>query len=273
MTFSRTTALLAAVAATTLFSILPAGAAAPAKPAASVGVATSEPLPAAVANAKFINQNGTPETLGALRGKTVMIVPILTLCGDTCPFTSGNLLQLQALLAKAKAQNVALIAIDVDPYRDTVSRLAAYAKIIGVSANSNLQLWTEAGTTTTPMAPMASMSQGTGDTNANLTAVSKFLGWTVQVVAQMKPVMVDWLTGKKLTYDISHSDGFWVMNAKQVVSFASGTSPAFTGTIAKKLATFMDSKTNIYKVGTPDPKGWTPAEALQAISWVAGTQY
>jgi cytochrome oxidase Cu insertion factor (SCO1/SenC/PrrC family) len=244
------------------------------QPPSSVGVATNEPLPANVANAKFLNQLGQPETLGGLKGKTVMVVPLLTLCGDTCPFTSGNLLQLQALLKSAKANNVELVTISVDPYRDTVARLGAYAKLIGLTDSSDFQLWTTAGTTTTPMAPMGgSMSNGSGDTNTNLTAVEKFLGWSVQVVAQMKPVMVDWMTGKKLTYDISHSDGFWVINASQTVRFASGTAPAFKGTIAKKLATFMDSKSNIYTVGTPNPKGWTPAEALQALSWVAGTQY
>jgi cytochrome oxidase Cu insertion factor (SCO1/SenC/PrrC family) len=241
------------------------------KPPASVGVATSEPLPAAVANAKFVNELGKSVTLAGLKGKTVMIVPVLTLCGDTCPFTTGNLLQLQELIAKAQSQNIELVGITVDPFRDTAARLDAYGKLIGLNAASNFQLWTPAGRTSTPMAPMGgSMSQGTGDQNQNLSAVVKFLGWSIQVVDEMKPAMVDWMTGKKLTYDISHSDGFWIMDAKQVVRFASGTSPGFTGTIAKKLATFMGAKSNIYKVATPAVKGWTPREALEAISWVVG---
>ncbi len=238
------------------------------QPSHTVGVAVDESLPSNVANAHFVNQYGQSETLASLKGKTVVIVPLLTLCGDTCPFTSGNLLQVQQRLAADHISNVEIVTISVDPYRDTVARMAAYAKIIGDQKNSNFQLWTEAGTTTTPVAPMGSMSNGSGDTNANLTAVEKFLGWSVQVVAQMKPVMVDWMTGKKLTYDINHSDGFWVMNAKQQVRFASGTSPAFTGTIAKELATFMDSSTNIYKKATPDATGWTPANVVQAVEWV-----
>jgi hypothetical protein len=32
----------------------------------------------------------------------------------------------------------------------------------------------------------------------------------------------------------------------------------------------MGAKSNIYKVATPAVKGWTPREALEAISWVVG---
>ena len=120
------------------------------QPPSKVGVATSTALPAAVRDAKFVDQNGTPETLGALKGKTVFVVPLLTLCGDTCPFTSGNLLQLQSRIDAAKVSNVKVIAIDVDPYRDTRDRIAAYAKLIG----ANFQIWTESGPTTTPYIPI-----------------------------------------------------------------------------------------------------------------------
>lgn len=98
-----------------------------AQPPAKVGVATNTPLPVSVKTAKFVNQYGTPETLGSLKGKTVFLVPLLTLCGDTCPFTSGNLLQLQSTIDAAKASNVEIVSIDVDPYRDTEARIAAYA--------------------------------------------------------------------------------------------------------------------------------------------------
>jgi len=250
-----------------------------AQPSHSVGVAVDEALPSSVANAHFLNQYGQAETLASLKGKTVVIVPLLTLCGDTCPFTTGNLLQVQQRLATAHVSNVEIVTISIDPYRDTVARMAAYATIVGDEKNSNFQLWTEAGTTTTPHPPtsstgatgsMGSMgsSSGSGNTNSNLTAVAKFLGWSIQVVAAMKPVMVDWMTGKKLTYDMNHSDGFWVLDANQHVRFASGTAPAFTGTIAKKLATFMGSSTNIYKKATPDAAGWTPAQVVQAVEWV-----
>lgn len=239
------------------------------QPPAKVGVATSSALTPAVKDAKFVNQDGTPETLGSLKGKTVFLVPLLTLCGDTCPFTSGNLLQLQAKVNAAKASNVEIVAIDVDPYRDTQARIAAYAKIIGAS----FQIWTEAGPTTTPFITDKEFASknpvGKGDKNANLTALEKFFGWTVQVVPQSVPAPTDWMAPHDLlSYDINHSDGFWVIDANQTVRFASGDLPAFTGTLSKVLSTFMGYKSNIYN--SPVYKGgWTPAEAVQAIQWVA----
>ncbi len=239
------------------------------QPSAKVGVATNSALPADVKNAQFVNQNGTPETLGSLKGKTVFIVPLLTLCGDTCPFTSGNLLQLQKKIDAAKTTDIEIIAIDVDPYRDTQARIAAYAKIIG----ANFQIWTERGPTTTPYITDKEFASknpiGKGDKNANLTAIEKFLGWTVQVVPQSVPAPTDWMAPHDLlSYDINHSDGFWIIDADQTVRFASGDLPAFTGTLSKVLSTFMGYKSNIYK--SPVYKGgWTPAEAVEAIQWVA----
>jgi cytochrome oxidase Cu insertion factor (SCO1/SenC/PrrC family) len=243
-----------------------------AQPPASVGVATSLAVPKWVLNAKFVNQAGKPETLASLKGKTVFIVPVLTLCSDTCPFTTGNLLQLQARLDASKATNVEIVAIDVDPYRDTVTRLAAYAKLIG----ANFQLWTEQGATSLPTLTKkelaAKSSVGTGDINANLLAVEKFLGWSVQIVPQGNPPATDWLAPhEKLTYDINHSDGFWIVSAAEQVRFVSGTKPAFTGALSKVLSTFMGYKSNIYK--SPTWKGgWTPANALQAIDWAIQTK-
>ncbi len=242
-----------------------------AEPPASVGTATNTALTSAAASAKFENQNGTLETLGALKGKTVFVVPYLTLCGDTCPFTSGNMLQLQNLINQQKLNNVEVVGINVDPYRDNLTRIKAYSSLVG----ANFQLWTELGSTTTPKLPKgAKLSSGmngtvgTGDINDNLLSIEKFFGWTVQVVPQSSPPPADWMAPyEKLTYDINHSDGFWVINANQQVRFLSGTQPAFTGKLSKVLATFMGYKSNIYK--TPVyKKGWTPTEALEAIKWV-----
>lgn len=239
------------------------------QPPAKVGVPTSTPLPASVKNAKFVNQYGMPETLGSLRGKTIFLVPLLTLCGDTCPFTSGNLLQLQAKISAAKASNIEIVTIDVDPYRDTRARIAAYAKLIG----ANFQLWTETGPTTTPYITYKEFASknpiGNGDKNANLTALEKFFGWTVQVVPQSVPAPTDWMAPHDLlSYDINHSDGFWIIGGNQTVRFVSGDLPAFTGTLSKVLSDFMGYKSNIYD--SPVYKGgWTPAEAVQAIQWVA----
>jgi len=251
-------ALVAAVAIP-----MSAGAATPTQPGSDVGVATNVPLTSDVAKASFVDQRGRTVTLGGLRGKTVFLVPYLTLCGDTCPFTTGNLLQLQNKLNTDKAKNVVVIGISVDPYRDTPARIKAYSSLVGASFG----LWTERGVTTTPDA-----TQGAGDTNANLTAIEQFFGWDIHVIEQDSPARKDWMSPyHRLTYDIDHSDGFWVIDARQHVRFESGNLPAYSGTLAKKLATFMGQSSNIYK--GVNPGGWTPTQALQTISWVTGVTY
>jgi cytochrome oxidase Cu insertion factor (SCO1/SenC/PrrC family) len=249
-------------------------------PPSSVGVATSVSMPASVAGAKFWNAQGQAETLQGLRGRTIFVVPLLTLCGDTCPFTSGNLLQLGHLVQQAGlSSKVAIVAVSVDPYRDTVARIKAYSALVG----NGFQIWTPQGVTSRPVPPKngatmgmgtsssnssSSAATGSGDTNANLTLLEKFFGWTVQVVDQGTPPSTDWMAPyKPLTYDINHSDGFWIINAQGSVSFISGTKPAFTGVLSKTLSTFMGYKSNIYKTATYK-SGWTPAQAWQAIQWV-----
>lgn len=251
----------------------PAQAAAITAPPASVGTTTQSAIPSNVLNAKFIDEMGMDHTLAALKSKTVLIVPLLTLCGDTCPFTSGNMLQIQEKLAAEKASNVVVVGISVDPYRDTQARTSAYLKLVGASYD----IWTAAGQTTKPFLTKAELASknpvGQGGLNPNLTALEKYFGWTVQVVPQSSPPATDWLAPfAPLTYDINHSDGFWIIDPQQNVRFVSGTQPAFTGTLSKVLASFMGYKSNIYSKAVYKG-GWTPAEVLQALSFVDQKKY
>jgi protein SCO1/2 len=259
-----------AIGAMALLAMPAAGASTkPPLPPTKVGVATSVPLTSTIKSASFLNQAGKPVTLESLKGKTVFLVPLLTLCTDTCPFTSGNLLQLYAKLGAANDKNVVIVTIAVDPYRDTVKRIAAYAKII----DAKFQMWTENATTSKPVPPpnlSGKNSVGTGDTNATLTAFEKFFGWTVQVVKEDTPASVDWMAPyEKLTYDINHSDGFWIISPSQVVRFESGNAPQFHGTLATALAKFIDANGQ-YTYKHPTPGGWTPAQAVAALSYVDG---
>jgi cytochrome oxidase Cu insertion factor (SCO1/SenC/PrrC family) len=261
------------IALTFLGSTAPSQAAGIAAPPASVGVSTDIAIPASVLNATFGDEMGMSQSLASLKGKMVLVVPLLTLCGDTCPFTSANMIQIESKLASEKVNNVVVVGVSVDPYRDNQSRISAYLKLI----NANFDIWIPTGKTTTPVITKSELAAknpiGTGDTNTNLTAFEKFFGWTVQVIPQSNPPAKDWLAPfKPLTYDINHSDGFWIMDPSQHVRFASGTQPAFTGTLSKTLATFMGYKSNIYK--SPVYKGgWTPAEVLQALSFVDQKKY
>lgn len=253
---------IAAIAVMLTSMLVPASATTrPTQPPSTVGVATDVTLTSAAASAAFVDASGKHHTLAELRGKTVFLVPMLTLCTDTCPFTTGNLLQLVAKLRAAHAASkVAVIAVDVDPYRDTTKRVAAYAKLIGAT----FPIWIPAGRASTP-----NVAHGTGDLTPSLSAIEQFFGWSAQVVAIDDPAPSDWMAPyRPLTYDINHSDGFWVIDANQHVRFESGNLPAYSGTLAKRLSAYMGQSSNIYK--GINPGGWTPSQALGAISFVLG---
>ena len=121
-----------AVAALVLASGSAAEASPPPPPSASSGLIQNRVIPAAIAQVPMTDQHGQTVTLASLQGKTLMIVPSLTLCTDICPMTTGNLVQVHHALVRAGvASKVAIVEVSVDPVRDTVARLAAYAQLTG----------------------------------------------------------------------------------------------------------------------------------------------
>jgi cytochrome oxidase Cu insertion factor (SCO1/SenC/PrrC family) len=267
--------LIVVTSATIALSVTPAWSAMtmPMVPQSSVGKAVDKPLTAAVLNAQFIDQNGVHHTLVSLKGKTVFIAPYLTLCGDTCPFTTANMLIVQQKLNDAHAKNIEVIGIDVDPYRDNQARVSQYGKLIG----ANFQLWTEVGSTTKPGFTKAQLKAkfpvGYGDVNSNLQPFRNFFGWGVQVIPQSNPPATDWMAPHTaLTYDINHDDGFYVIDSNGHEKFFSDGLPTFTGKISQTLASFMGSTTNVYSKAVYK-NGWTPQGAMQAIDYVTNEMY
>jgi protein SCO1/2 len=220
---------------------------APTPPSSDVGVVTSIALPSVVKNATFVTASGKTTTLGALKGTTIL-VPFLTLCADVCPFTTGNLLQLAAHLHAHHDTGVQIVALSVDPGRDSQARLTAYAKRLGVSPSSTqLQFW-----------------RGSAGQTQHLT---KFFGMRADHLDVESPAPKDWWTGKPITYDVDHSDGFFVINPQHQVKFISGLAPRFVGTLTKALKGYLTAD-GLETLAHPGP-GWTPAQALQALSYVA----
>jgi protein SCO1/2 len=173
---------------------------------------------------------------------------MLTLCADVCPFTTGNLLQVAAKLHTKGTTGVHIVAFSVDPTRDTRARLLAYAKRLGISPSSSLlQFWRGDGVATS--------------------AVMKFFGMRADHLAVEDPAPRDWLTGKPITYDVDHSDGFFVLDGQHRVKFISGLAPRFVGALAKALKGYLTAD-GLQTLEHPGP-GWTPNDALQALSYVA----
>ncbi len=193
-----------------------------------------------------MNQLGKTVYLDSFRGKTVMVVPFLTLCTDICPLTTGNILQVeQSLRAAHLADKVQIIELSVDPGRDTPARLAAYAHL----TMANWELVTESP--------------------AVLHAVAQFFGFVYQRVPEDDPPSIDWLTGKPLTYDINHSDGYVLIGPNGMQRYSTGAAPNFHGTLNPRLHSFLDDEGRDH-LAHPPQSGWTPADALASLGWLLG---
>jgi protein SCO1 len=199
-------------------------------------------VPAALRRLPLTNQHGQRVTLGSWRGRTVLLVPFLTLCQDICPLTTGNLVQVQQSLgADHAASKVQIVELSVDPERDTPARLAAYAKLTGAS----WQLVTEPP--------------------PELHALAKFFGFYYQKVPEDDPDARDWWTGKPLTYDVDHTDNYFVIDPTGVERVVQVAAPDFHGHLNPKLYNFLDALGREHLKHAPQPD-WTPTDALQALS-------
>ena len=218
----------------------------PGPPASSLGTVENRTIPSSIMDVPLTNQVGQSLSLSAFRGKTVMLVPFLSLCSDICPMTTGNLLQVERSLQAAHlADRVQIVELSVDPDRDTPTRLAAYARLTG----ANWALVTES--------------------DAQLATLARFFGFTYQKVPQDNPPAVDWWTGKPLTYDVDHSDGYVLIAPDGRQRFTTGAAPDFSGQLNHRLRAFLNSQGRDHLVHPPQP-GWTPGDALASLGWMIG---
>ncbi|MBS1895616.1 MAG: SCO family protein [Actinobacteria bacterium] len=212
--------------------------------AANYGTVIDQPVPAALDRLPMTNQHDEKVSLGAFKGKTVMLVPFLTLCADICPFTTGILLQVEkALQADNADSKVEIVELSVDPHRDTVARLAAYAKL------------THAGWQLVRMSP------------ADLAKFQKFFEFTYIKIPEDNPPDIDWMTGKPLTYDIDHSDNYFVIDPEGNERIVEDAAPDYTGKLNPKLQKFLSAEGRKHQKHPPQPD-WTTAAALAALGHV-----
>jgi cytochrome oxidase Cu insertion factor (SCO1/SenC/PrrC family) len=223
------------------------GSTAPGPPPSSLGISENRPVPASVLSIPLVNEHGQTTSLGAFRGKVVVLTSFLTSCQETCPLTTGAFLDMQRdLVAAGLAGKVTFIEASVDPGRDSPERLSAYAHLTGAH-------W-----------PLL-----TG-TAANLAALWHYFGIYYQNVPEGNPPGIDWQTGRPYTYDVNHSDGFLVFNQNMDERFVTGAAPDLAGhKLQGSLQVLLDAQ-GFKNLFHPGRDSWTIAEGLQAIGWVVG---
>ncbi len=232
--------------ATGLAAVLLAGCASdpvPGPPAASQGIIQNRVVP----SIPLVNQHDEPMTLASFRGKTIVLAPMLTLCQEVCPLTTENLSLIQQAVDRAGlAEQVAIVEYSVDPERDTPARLAAYAKLTGAS-------W--ALLTGTP---------------ANVTAMNSFFYVLAEKVAEGSPPQLDWWTHQPLTYDVDHTDGFFIIDPSGHERFATAATPDVTShKLPAALNAMLDTQGQ-QNLNDPMINGqtWTVADALADLGWI-----
>ncbi len=220
------------------------GSPAPAAPPPGQGLVLDRPTPQHV---PLVDQRGQPVSLAALRGKVVVLAPFLSLCQDECPLVTGAFISLQRdLRAAGLANRVVFVETTVDPGRDSVARLAAYQKEFG----ADWDLWT--------------------GTPADIAAFWKPFGVEYQIVPEEQPPKIDWFTGKPLTYDVDHTDGYILIDTAGRERFVDATAPNEKGQLDPKLRGLLDAGGE-HELQNPQAPDWTTADALASISWLLGT--
>jgi protein SCO1/2 len=220
------------------------GTSAPGAPPANEGLVIDRPTPQGV---PLVNQHGRAVSLASLRGKVVVLAPFLTLCQDECPLVTAAFIGLQRdLRAAGLGQRVVFVEATVDPGRDTVSRLAAYQREMG----AGWDLWT--------------------GTPAHLAAFWKAFGVSYQVIPEEQPAHTDWLTGRPLTYDVAHTDGYILIDARGRERFVDASAPNLHGRLDRRLTSLLDAG-GVKGLHHPQATDWTVVQALAAIGWLLGT--
>lgn len=218
------------------------GAGAPPAPSPSQGLVQDRAVP----DIPLISSAGTPTSLAAYRGKDIVMAPFLTLCQDECPLVTGAFIALQRDVdAAGLGSKVVFMEVTVDPGRDSPARLTAYSKQFGAD-------W-----------PLL-----TG-TPADLDALWKFFGVSVQIVPEEQPPKLDWWTGKPLTYDVNHTDGYFLLDTSGRERFSDSNPPNLHGHLNEKLTGLLNAGglRNLEDQSSPN---WTLSQALASLRWLVG---
>jgi len=85
---------------------------------------------------ELVDQEGRPVSLEALRGRVVLLTGVYASCAFTCPMILGQARRAVASLPPEKRGEVTVVAVTLDPKKDTPEVLARMAEAQGVSAPS-----------------------------------------------------------------------------------------------------------------------------------------
>lgn len=204
-------------------------------------------LPPNIVNLPLLDPSGRAEPLSSFKGKVIVVSDVMTLCQETCPLDTANLVQAARAVEKAGlGDQVEFLSVTIDPQRDTPAQLAAYRRLFAP-----------------PPGDWATLT-GAPD---NLTALWKNFGVWSQKVPEGNPPAKNWLTGATLTYDLDHSDDvFFIDQNLREQTLLDGPAHVAQGTqVPSALQSFL-SDTGHQNLEHPSADAWTTQQVLQIIS-------
>ena len=218
-------------------------------PGPQVGQRLDAPLPPAITDAVLVSSSGQRFTLASLRGKIVVVSDAMTLCQETCPLDTANVVAAaRAALKAGLGRRIVFLSITVDPERDTPAQLAAYRRLFA------------------PAPPDWITATGAPST---LAAFWKAFGVYFHRVPNHPPLPRNWRTGQPLTYDVVHSDEVFFLDEHGRERFLLEGAPHVPSgsAIPAELYKFM-SPTGHRHVTHPSKLAWTLPQALGVLSWL-----
>lgn len=160
------------------------------------GIALDRQLP----QLRLVDEHGRATSLQALRGRYVVLAPSLTLCHEVCPLTTAALERVAAAVrARGLADRVTVGEVSVDPWRDSPARLRAFRRL----TRTRLALFT--------------------GSQAELRRFWRVLG--VDFRRTKGDGDKDWWTGRRLRFDVSHTDGVFVIDPRGHLRLFAGGMP------------------------------------------------
>jgi cytochrome oxidase Cu insertion factor (SCO1/SenC/PrrC family) len=218
----------------------------------STGNTLNQRVPASAATTRLVDQNGRSMSLHSLRGRVVVLAPLLTMCQETCPMTSENMHRAaeSAQAAKGLSSQVVFLEVTVDPQRDTVRRMHAYAKLYGALPNWRL---------------------ATGKPE-DVSALWKALGVSTAKAPTKEPVR-DWLTGRvpARSYDVHHQDCVMIIDSAGRLRWITVGHPDARGTrLPTTLQKFLndEGQQNYAHPTAGGADSWTAHDVEQALTYV-----
>ncbi len=95
------------------------------RPGPSEGTIFEDPEPAP--GFSLVDQFGDPVDLASFRGRVALLTFLYTACPDICPVVTAHLRDAHEMLG-GDAQEVAIIAVSIDPERDSVEQAYDYSE-------------------------------------------------------------------------------------------------------------------------------------------------